>query len=120
MHIHAVWDTTISAILDVWEEVNKEIPLAGRRFSIAHADMITEADLERVRKLGIGIAVQDRLVFRSAASSLAWGVEKAQVAPPLRHMLDLGIPVGAGTDSTRVTSVQSLALALVDDHWLLP
>jgi predicted amidohydrolase YtcJ len=104
MHIHAVWDTTISAILDVWEEVNKEFPLAGRRFSIAHADMITEADLRRVRKLDIGIAVQDRLVFRSADSSRAWGAEKAQVAPPLRQMLDLGIPVGAGTDSTRVTS----------------
>ena len=104
MHIHAVWDTTISAILDVWEEVNKEFPLAGRRFSIAHADMITEADLRRVRKLDIGIAVQDRLVFRSADSSRAWGSEKARVAPPLRQMLDLDIPVGAGTDATRVTS----------------
>ncbi|HTK07479.1 MAG TPA: amidohydrolase, partial [Ktedonobacteraceae bacterium] len=104
MHIHAVWDTTISAILDVWEEVDREFPLAGRRFSIAHADMITESDLARVQRMGIGIAIQDRLVFRSADSSRAWGQEKAHGAPPIRDMLDRGIPVGAGTDSTRVTS----------------
>lgn len=104
MTIHAVWDTTIAAVLDVWEEVDREIPLAGRRFSIAHADMITAGDLARVRRMGIGITVQDRLIFRSADSATAWGAEKAHVAPPLRRMLDLGIPVGAGTDATRVTS----------------
>jgi predicted amidohydrolase YtcJ len=104
MHIHAVWDTTIAAVLDVWEEVDCEFPLAGRRFSLAHADMITPADLARVQKMGIGIAVQDRLVFRAADSSRAWGHEKAHTAPPVSDMLALGIPVGAGTDSTRVTS----------------
>ena len=102
--IHAVWDTTIAAVLDVWEEINAETPLAGRRFSIAHADMITERDLLRAQRLGIGITVQDRLVFRSADSGRAWGYEKAHTAPPLRRMLDLGIPVGAGTDATRVTT----------------
>jgi hypothetical protein len=66
--------------------------------------MITSADLARVQRMGIGIAIQDRLVFRSADSSRAWGHEKAHGAPPIRDMLDLGIPVGAGTDSTRVTS----------------
>lgn len=104
MHIHAVWDTTIAAVLDVWEEVDRTVPLAGRRFSLAHADMITPTDLARVQKMGLGIAVQDRLVFRAAASSRAWGHEKAHTAPPVSDMLALGIPVGAGTDSTRVTS----------------
>ncbi len=104
MTIHAVWDTTIAAVLDAWEEVNAETPLAGRRFSLAHADMITEPDLLRAQRLGIGITVQDRLVFRSADSAKIWGQDKARTAPPLRRMLDLGIPVGAGTDSTRVTT----------------
>lgn len=104
MHIHAVWDTTIAAVLDVWEEVDREFPLAGKRFSLAHADMITPADLARVQKMGLGIAVQNRLVFRSADSARAWGHEKAHSAPPVADMLALDIPVGAGTDSTRVTS----------------
>jgi predicted amidohydrolase YtcJ len=33
-----------------------------------------------------------------------YGSEAASAAPPLRRMLDLGIPVGAGTDGTRVSS----------------
>lgn len=103
-HLHAIRDATISAVLDVWEEVDAVVPLAGRRFSLAHADAVSERDLHRIKKLGLGIAVQDRLVFRSADSARAWGAEVAAGAPPLRRMLELGIPVGAGTDATAVTS----------------
>ncbi len=104
MQIHAVCAPTISAVLDVWEEIDRQFPLVGRRFSIAHADSITDADLLRVRELGIGLAIQNRLVFRAADSARAWGDDVVHGAPPLRRMLDLGIAVGAGTDATRVTS----------------
>ena len=33
-----------------------------------------------------------------------YGKEKASSAPPIRQMLDRGIPVGLGTDGTRVSS----------------
>jgi predicted amidohydrolase YtcJ len=33
-----------------------------------------------------------------------YGKEAAASAPPLRQMLDAGVPVGAGTDATRVAS----------------
>ena len=33
-----------------------------------------------------------------------YGEEAAKRSPPIRKMLDLGIPVGAGTDATRVAS----------------
>ena len=103
-HIHAIRRETVSAVLDVWEQVSETIPLDGARFSLAHADAISDRDLERVRRLGVGIAVQDRLVFRSADSTAAWGEEIGAAAPPLRTMLDLGIPLGGGTDATAVTS----------------
>jgi predicted amidohydrolase YtcJ len=103
-HIHAIRRETVSAVLDVWEQVAETTPLDGARFSLAHADAISARDLERVRRLGVGIAVQDRLVFRSADSTTAWGEEIGTAAPPLRTMLDLGIPVGGGTDATAVTS----------------
>lgn len=103
VHLHAILDTTISAVLDVWEELDAEFGLAGRRFSLAHAEAIGEENLRRVAALGVGIAVQNRLMFRSADSAALWGDEVAGSAPPLRRMLDLGIPVGAGTDATVVT-----------------
>ena len=103
-HMHAIRRETVSAVLDVWEQVSETTPLDGARFSLAHADAISDRDLERVRRLGVGIAVQDRLVFRSADSTAAWGREIGSGAPPLRTMLDLGIPLGGGTDATAVTS----------------
>jgi predicted amidohydrolase YtcJ len=104
MHIHAVLNDTITAVLDAWEQVNREIPLVGRRFSLAHAEPISEYNLLRVQKLDVGIGIQNRLVFRSADSCACWGEEVTHSAPPLQRMLDLGIPLGGGTDATRVSS----------------
>lgn len=105
MHLHAVLDTTITTILDVWERVDRDLPLAGRRWSLAHAEPISRLNLLRVAALGVGLAVQDRMVYRGAASAAAWGAAALPDAPPLREILDLGIPLGAGTDATRVTPV---------------
>ncbi len=104
VHMHAVLRDTITAALDVWEEVDATVPLRGRGFSLAHVEAISEADLRRVQRLGVGLAVQDRLVFRAHDSARVWGEDIVHGAPPLGRMLELGIPVGAGTDATVVTS----------------
>lgn len=103
IHMHAIFDTTISAVLDVWEEVDQTHRLAGRRFSLAHAEPISRASLERVRRLGVGLAIQNRLMYRSADSAALWGDDTALNSPPLGDILEMGIPLGAGTDATVVT-----------------
>ncbi|MQA88288.1 MAG: amidohydrolase family protein [Streptosporangiales bacterium] len=104
LHMHAVLDETASAVLDVWDRVAREHPIADLRWSLAHAEPISAANLDRVRALGCGIAVQDRLVYRAADSARAWGDGAVRHGPPLRDILDRGIPLGAGTDATRVAS----------------
>jgi predicted amidohydrolase YtcJ len=104
LHMHAVLDTTISAILDVWERVDRAASIAPLRWSLAHAEPIGDDDLDRVQRLGAGIAVQDRLVYRATDSARWWGEEAVRGGPPLRRILDRGIPLGAGTDATRVAS----------------
>lgn len=104
VHLHAVLDPTIGAVLDAWEEVDRDLPLAGRHFALAHAETISAAHIRRARALGAGVAVQDRLAYHIRASARAWGDEVAGDAPPIRDLLDAGIPVGAGTDATRVAS----------------
>lgn len=105
MHVHAIRDESAGAILDCWEEVARARPLGPLRFSIAHAEAIGERNLARARALGLGLALQDRLVLRAADSAQAWGAEAAAAAPPLRRMLELGFPLGAGTDSTVASSI---------------
>ncbi len=104
VHLHAVLDDTAAAILDVWERVDARHPIGTARWSLAHAEPISDGNLDRLRALGAGVAVQDRLVYRAADSAAAWGEAAVRRGPPLRSILERGIPLGAGTDATRVAS----------------
>lgn len=102
--LHATYDQSISRFLNVFEEVDREIPFNGLRWFFDHAETISEQSMERVRTLGGGIAIQDRMAFQGEYFVNRYGAEAAQRTPPISRMLNLGIPVGAGTDATRVSS----------------
>ncbi len=102
--LHATYDESISRFLDVFEGVNREVPFNGLRWFFDHAETITQRNLERVKALGGGIAIQDRMAFQGEYFRERYGREAAENSPPFRRMLEMGIPVGAGTDATRVAS----------------
>ncbi len=102
VHMHSVLDETTSDILDVWEEVDQERGLGGR-YSLGHIEPISRRNLERMAALGVGAGIQNRMMFRAADSDRAWGEGTIDHAPPLRDILDLGIPLGGGTDGTVVS-----------------
>ncbi len=102
--LHATYDESIGRFLDVFEAVNREVPFAGLRWFFDHAETVTEKNLERIRALGGGIAVQHRMAFQGEYFVDRYGREAAAHTPPVVNMLRMGIPVGAGTDATRVAS----------------
>ena len=102
LHIHAILDRSIGTVLDAWAESGAA--LTERRFTITHADQIGEHNMSRVRDMGVGLTIQNGMAFRGYDSIPTWGEERVRNAPPLRTMLDLGVPVGAGTDGTVVSS----------------
>lgn len=104
MHIHAVMDDSISAILDCWERVDAITPIGDLRFSFAHADRIGPRNLLRAKALGIGIVTDARLAFRSAASQEVWGADVLCAVPPVCDDVAAGIPLGVGSDATRASS----------------
>jgi len=102
--LHATYDESISRFLDTFESINLEIPFNGLRWFFDHAETISERNMERVRALGGGIAIQDRMAFQGEYFVDRYGAQAARRTPPISRMLQLGIPVGAGTDATRVSS----------------
>jgi hypothetical protein len=102
--LHATYDESISRFLDVFESVNREVPFAGLRWFFDHAETISPRNIDRVRALGGGIAVQHRMAYQGEYFVKRYGREAAAQAPPVRRMLAAGVPVGAGTDATRVAS----------------
>ena len=101
--LHATYGESIDRDLAVIEKVNAQTPLNGLRFIVDHGETISDNQLARIKKLGGGVAVQDRMHFQGEAYWKRYG-EQARQMPPIRRMLELGVPVGLGTDGTRVSS----------------
>jgi predicted amidohydrolase YtcJ len=102
--LHATYNETIERALNVYEEVNREIPFDGLHWFFDHCETISDRNIERVKALGGGIAVQNRMAFQGEYFVQRYGALQAKRTPPIRRMLETGVPVGAGTDATRVSS----------------
>ena len=102
--LHATYNETITRALDVFEKVNKDIPFNGLHWLFDHCETISDRNIDRVAALGGGIAVQHRMAFQGEYFVERYGTKAAERTPPITRMLQAGVPVGAGTDATRVAS----------------
>jgi predicted amidohydrolase YtcJ len=102
--IHATYDESITRVLDVYEAVDREVPFGGLHWIIDHAETISDRNIDRIKALGGGIAVQHRMAFQGEYFVERYGAQAAGRTPPVRRMLEAGVPVGLGTDATRVAS----------------
>jgi predicted amidohydrolase YtcJ len=114
IRIHATYDETITRVLDVFEEVFRKEGFKGR-WIVDHAETISDRNIARVKALGGGIAIQHRMAFAGEPFVERYGSAAAAHAPPLRKLLAAGVPMGAGTDATRVSGYNPW-LAL---HWMV-
>ena len=76
----------------------------GLVWFIDHAETVTEDNMKRIKALGGGIAVQHRMAYQGESFIHRYGKKPALTSPPVKKMLEMGIPVGLGTDGTRVAS----------------
>jgi predicted amidohydrolase YtcJ len=102
--MHATYDETISRALDVFETVNRDMPLDGIHWFFDHAETISERSIDRVAALGGGVAVQHRMAYQGEYFIERYGHRAAEATPPVRRLLESGVKVSAGTDATRVAS----------------
>ena len=102
--MHATYNETITRALHVFEKVNRDVPFDGLHWIIDHAETIDDRNIDRIAKLGGGIAVQHRMAYQGEYFVERYGHRAAERTPPIRRMMEMGVPVGAGTDATRVAS----------------
>ncbi len=101
-HWHS--DASVHHLLEVFERVNRELPIARLRWSIAHLNDASEATLARMKALGVGWAVQGAMYFDGERELKARGAAELKRMPPLRTALKVGTRIGAGTDAHRVAN----------------
>jgi len=102
--MHATYDETISRALDVFEKVDREVPMAGIHWFFDHAETISDKSIDRIAALGGGIAVQHRMAYQGEYFVSRYGAQAAEATPPFKRILERGVKVSAGTDATRVAS----------------
>ena len=88
-------NASVDQLLTLFEQLNKDVPITGLRWSIAHLNDASPASLQRMKALGLGWTVQDMLYFSE---------DGTRSMPPVMTAKKLGVPVGAGTDAHRIAS----------------
>ena len=99
LHVHAELHNTIDAFLDQVESINKEHPIKNLRWTFAHLNQVNEAQLERMKKLGMYAAVHPWAVINGGIMHEGFG-DAAYDMPPLRTIQNSGIQWGLGSDGT--------------------
>ena len=110
LRIHATYDESVNHILDVFEVAHAEEVAAGRlgfggiRFAIDHGETLQRPTMARIKALGGGMAMQARMAYAGEFFLDRYGETVTRRAPPLRDVINAGLPLGLGSDATRVAS----------------
>ena len=113
--MHWSRDASVNELLTLFEKLNREVPITGLRWSIAHLNDASEKSLQRMKALGMGWTVQDAMYFDGEQFQKQNGGEAARRAPPVNTAKRIGVNVGAGTDAHRVASYNPFTAL----QWLL-
>jgi predicted amidohydrolase YtcJ len=99
--VHVVGDKAIDVALDAFEALDKDRPIRGKRFVLIHASLMQKDQMERAKKLGVRVDIQNVFMWDKASTVQRFlGLQRANRAVPTRTLIDvLGIEnLGAGTD----------------------
>ena len=102
--MHWPRDASVGQLLDIFERVDRNTPIAPLRWSIAHLNDASPRTLERMKALGVGWTVQDAMYFGGALFVEQAGAQAARRVPPVNTAQRIGVVIGAGTDAHRVAS----------------
>lgn len=99
--IHSTMEWNIEGELAQVELVNKERSIRPLRWSFIHVDQITPNQIERMKNMGMSLAVHSRTSISGALVNRIHG-DRSYDMPPLKTIHDSGIHWGLGTDAFEV------------------
>jgi predicted amidohydrolase YtcJ len=104
LHVHANLTNTITAFLDQIELIDRQHPIRNLRWTLAHANQINASHLERVKTLGMSVAVHPWAVINGGINRTVFGQAALDMAP-LRTLQSSGVVWGLGSDGSRANQI---------------
>ena len=97
---HAIGDAALDVVMDIFAEAQNLFPRPDARHRIEHVSVATDAQLARMRRLGLVAVPQGRFVGELGDGvALALGPERMKLAYRLKGLLDAGLEIPASTDA---------------------
>lgn len=96
---HVQGGGAIDTLLDVFERLDREQPIAPMRNHVLHGSFLSEEAIARMRRMGVALDAQpDWMYFDVPALSKVFGLDKMRWFFPLKSVIGNGIPVAGGSD----------------------
>ncbi len=96
---HSVGDGAVHALIDAYEQVNRETPVAPRRPCITHCNFMSAEAIDRMSKLGIVADIQPVWLWLDGKTLLnQFGEDRLEYFQPYRKLVDSQVVFGGGSD----------------------
>ena len=96
---HSVGDGAVHALIDAYEKVNEELPIATRRPCITHCNFMSAEAIERMSRLGIVADMQPVWLWLDGKTLLRqFGEQRTEYFQPYRKLIDSRVICGGGSD----------------------
>jgi predicted amidohydrolase YtcJ len=92
-------------MLDLYEEVDKKIPLKGHRWVVSHVNVVSPRDLDRIVKMGLVLTTHTNAYLYKALEATASKLKPEQYDDivPLNALREAGVTVSLATDNTPIS-----------------
>lgn len=96
---HSVGDGAVQALINAYEEVNKDFPVKNARPCLTHANFMTPEGIERMARLGIVADMQPAWLELDGATLMRhFGLPRLRFFQPYATLFKQGVVVGGGSD----------------------
>lgn len=96
---HSVGDGAVATLIDAYEKVSKDTPIADRRPCLTHANFMTPDAIARMKRLGVVADLQPVWLWLDGATLREqFGDARLAYFQPYKSLFDAGVTVGGGSD----------------------
>jgi predicted amidohydrolase YtcJ len=98
-------DNLSPGLIDLYEEVDREVSLKGRRWVLGHIHSLSPAEIERIARMGLVVTPHtNRYIFKEGhLLQKKLPPERHREIAPMRDLISAGVSVGLVTDNVPVS-----------------